>query len=161
MRTSTIQRAILYSAILFFAFSGVVFAQNKLRITHTQEKEWLGQSPILGRDLWFCIPQNADPNDNVGKIFTIYATSEKKTIINIQIQGQAVVKKQIAAGEVWDYEVPKGLELKSSLTAEKDKAIHVWSDNADLSVYFMSRNPYTSDGMYVIPTIGWGKEYVV
>ncbi len=43
----------------------------------------------------------------------------------------------------------------------ENKAVRVWSDDADLSVYELSRNPATSDGIYVIPTVGWGKDYVV
>jgi hypothetical protein len=161
MRTSCIQRSKrLLFTILFLSLTAVVYGQNE-RFVHRQESEARGASPVLGRDLWFCVPQNADPNDNAAKFFTIYATSEKKTVINIQITGQAAVKKQINPSEVWDYLLPRSVELKSSLDVEKDKAIHIWSDDADISVYFMSRNPYTSDGMYVIPAIGWGKEYVI
>lgn len=146
--------------MLFLSFAANSFGQNE-RIVHRQEQEFRGQSPTLGRDLWFCVPQNSDPNDDAGKVFPIYVTSERKTVVNIEITGQTPVKKQINPGEVWSYELPRSVELQSSVTVEKDKAIHVWSNDADLSVYFMSRNPFTSDGMYVIPTIGWGKEYVV
>ncbi len=146
--------------MLFFSFTASVYGQNE-RIIHRQELEFRGQSPTLGRDLWFCVPQNSDPNDDAGKVFPVYVTSERKTVVNIEITGQSPVKKQINAGEVWAYELPRSVEVQSSITVEKDKAIHVWSNDADLSVYFMSRNPFTSDGMYIIPTIGWGKEYVV
>ena len=53
------------------------------------------------------------------------------------------------------------LAIHSSGDVETDKGIHIWSDDADIAVYFLSRVPFTSDGMYVIPTTGWGKEYVV
>src|SRR5439155_1762638 len=42
----------------------------------------------------------------------------------------------------------------------EDKGVHVWSNDADICCYVMSHNPYTSDGYYVFPLIGWGTEYV-
>lgn len=160
MITSLIRRSVSL-IVAITALAAIALGQGNQRITHRVETEARSAAPFLGRDLWFCVPLNNDPNDNSDKIFTVYVTSEKKTVVNIQIAGQAPVKKQINPGEVWDFLLPKSVEIKGSLDIEKEKAIHVWSDDADLSVYFMSRNPFTSDGMYVLPTIGWGKEYVI
>lgn len=117
--------------------------------------------PAAARDFWFAVPLNYDPNDISEKYFTIYISSIEPATVNIQISGQAAVKKRISAGEVWDYMLPKAVELKGSSTIEKDKAIHVWSDDGEISVYFMSRNPFTSDGFMVIPTLFWDTSYVV
>jgi hypothetical protein len=147
--------------VMSLLLAGTSYSQSRIRITEQIEKESRGDAPYLGRDLWLAIPQNYDPKDVNGEIFSLYVTSEKNTTVNIQVSGQAVVKKPVAAGQVLTHVFPRNLEINRSSAIETDKAIHIWSDNADLSVYFMSRNDFTSDGMYVIPTTGWGKDYVV
>jgi hypothetical protein len=147
--------------LLFINVAGLSVAQNRIRINEQVETESRGDAPYLGRDLWMAIPQNFDPRDVNGEIFSLYITSEKNTTVNIQVTGQAVVKKPVTANQVLTHVLPRNLEINRSTAIETDKAVHIWSDNADLSVYFMSRNDFTSDGMYVIPTTGWGKDYVV
>ena len=55
------------------------------------------------------------------------------------------------------YKIPEFWEMESSGIPE-NKAIHVYSNTADLTVYDMSHNPYTSDGSYIIPDhrMGYG-----
>lgn len=141
--------------------AGTSYSQSRIRIQEQVEKENRGDAPYLGRDLWMAIPQNYDPKDVNGEVFSLYITSEKNTTVNIQVSGQAVVKKPVTASQVLTHVLPRNLEINRSSVIETDKAVHIWSDNADLSVYFMSRNDFTSDGMYVLPTTGWGKDYVV
>jgi hypothetical protein len=113
------------------------------------------------RDFWFAVAQNYDPNDVHGKVFSFYITSAVNTSVNIQIQGQGVVKKLVSANQVLTHTVPRELEINRSSVIETDKAIHIWSDSADLNVYFMSRNDFSSDGTVVLPSYSYGKEYVV
>ncbi len=151
---------------LFLSFGeGASFAQGNIRILHTQEHESRGEVPYLGRDLWFAIPLNAEANNNSTKYFQVYVTAYRNTTVNFQISGGAVVKRPVTAGQVTIFksttgDIPLSTELHSSGALE-NKAVHVWSDNADISVYFLSRVLASTDGMYVIPSTGWGKEYVV
>src|SRR5207247_6591782 len=128
-------------------------------------KEPRADAPYLGRDLWFAIPQNADANDHSQKYFNIYVNSPRNTTVNFQVGSGQIIKKPVTAGKVTIFtsptpKIPKGdisvsTEITSSGIVEHDKGIHIWSNDADLSVYFLSRVPYTSDGMYVVSTIGW------
>ncbi|MDP4236363.1 MAG: T9SS type A sorting domain-containing protein [Bacteroidota bacterium] len=145
-------------------------AQGNIRIVHTQEHESRADAPYLGRDLWFAIPQNADPNDHSQKYFNIYVNSPRNTTVNFQVAGGPIIKKPVTAGKVTIFTSPTpkfpngdisvSTEITSSGVVET-KSVHIWSDNADIAVYFLSRVPYTTDGMYVVPSTGWGKEYVV
>ncbi len=137
------------------------------RITHTVISE--NQSaPNLGRDLWLCIPQNFDRVLDATRYFYIYISSPRNTTAYIQVGSAPVLVRPITANQTTTLsslppgnEISKSAELQSSDFIESNKAIHVWSNDAELSVYFLSRAPFTTDGMYVIPTIGWGTEYVV
>lgn len=135
-------------------------AQGYISISKTSHKASAADAPPA-RDFWFAIPQNYDPKDVNGEIFSLYVTSEVNTTVNIQVQGQPVVKKPVSANQVLTHVLPKTLEINRSSAIETDKAIHVWSDDADLNVYFMSRNDFTSDGTVVLPSYSYGKEYVV
>ncbi len=136
------------------------------RITHTITSE--NQSaPNLGRDLWFCIPQNYAITLDATRYFYIYISSPRNTTAYIKVGNSPVLVRPITANQTTTLsslppgnEISKSTELQSSDLIE-NKAIHVWSNDAELSVYFLSRAPFTTDGMYVIPTIGWGTEYVV
>ncbi len=137
------------------------------RITHTVISE--NQSaPNLGRDLWLCIPQNFDRTLDATRYFYIFISSPRNTTAYIQVGNAPVLVRPITANQTTTLsslppgnEISKSAELQSSDFIESNKAIHVWSNDAELSVYFLSRAPFTTDGMYVIPTIGWGTEYVV
>ncbi len=130
--------------------------------THAQPKT------DLGRDFWFCIPQNYDTKLETTRYFYLYVTPASNTTIYIQIGNTPILVRPGTANRTTTLsslspgnEIPNSAELYSSGVIEGNKAIHVWSNDADLSVSFLSKAPFTSDGMYCIPTIGWGKEYVV
>ncbi|HEY6172114.1 MAG TPA: hypothetical protein VIX80_07650 [Candidatus Kapabacteria bacterium] len=95
-----------------------------------------------------------------GKYYQLYVTSPNKTTVNVAITGGTTYRFPINAYEVSSFFIPLGWEVTTSGVVE-DKAIRVWSNDADITAYLLSRNPATSDGMYIIPTIGWGTEYVV
>lgn len=144
-------------------FLGSPLAQNT--ITSTVNRQAGNQSTGYGRDFWFAIPQNYQSAAAAGKYFNIYVGSLQNTTVNVQVPDQPLIQRSVIAGEVTiltsPADIPLDKELTSSGVVETNKAIHVWSDDADLSVYFLSRAPFTTDGMYVIPTMGWGRRYVI
>ena len=144
----------------FLVLASTASAQGYITVSKTSHKASTAGAPPT-RDFWFAIPQNYDPKDVNGEIFSLYITSRVNTMVNIQVQGQAVVTKPVSANQVLTHVLPKNLEINRSSAIETDKAIHIWSDNADLNVYFMSRNDFTSDGTVVLPSYSYGKEYVV
>jgi hypothetical protein len=132
-------------------------AQNP-RIIHTIAKLEKDPGAYLGRDLWLTMCQNYE--NQPGKFYALYVTSQNTTTVNIQVTGGSTSRYPIAAGQVLTFMIPLSWEVTSSGVVE-DKGIRVWSNDADITAYMLSRNPATSDGMFVIPTIGWGTEYVV
>jgi hypothetical protein len=160
---------ICFSAIFSIAGMQNILAQSNVRIFHTQQQEAKGDS-YLGRDLWFAIPLNYSPTDRSTKYFNVYVNSPRNTTVNFQITGGPIIKKPVTAGKVAIFtsptpkkpssDLPLSTELYSSGVVEQ-KAIHVWSDDADIAVYFLSRRDYSSGGMYVLPPTGWGTEYIV
>ena len=158
---SVLSRRALYYAFIFLCItllqSGNLSAQSA-RIIH--EITTLKKDPgsYLGRDLWFTMCQNYD--NQGGKYYELFVTSPNNTTVNIQVTGGSTSKYPITAGQVLNFFVPLAWEVTSSGVVEQ-KGIRVWSNDADLTAYLLSRNPFTSDGMYIIPTIGWGTEYVV
>jgi hypothetical protein len=150
-----------YFIIIFLLlFARASFGQGYVTTTTERSKASVAATPSA-RDFWFAIPQNYDPKDATGEIFTFYITSQVNTSVHIQIQGQAVVTKPVSANQVLNYVVPRSLEINRSSAIETDKSIHIWSEDTDLNVYFMSRNDFTSDGTVVLPSYAYGKEYVV
>jgi len=173
MNTYTPFRAVaafMLAALCLVIFgASTTFAQSNNRIVSTQNKEAHGENH-LGRDLWFAIPMNFSPTDRATKYFNVYVNSSQNTTVHLQIGNGAIIQKTVTAGKVRTFtsptpknpspEIPLGTELYSSGVVEQ-KAVHVWSDDADIAVYFLSRRDYTSGGTYVLPTIGWGNEYIV
>jgi hypothetical protein len=167
MKRSILIFPVLFLLLIFGAKN--IFAQSLITTTITDEKK--DQNSVNGRDFWFCIPQNSSDGDQTQKYFNVYVASSRNTTVNFQQQGENLVKKPVTANKVTIFTTPTPLkpsadfklsaELHSSGDVEINNAIHIWSDDADISVFFLSRIPFSSDGMYVIPTIGWGKEYIV
>jgi hypothetical protein len=159
-----------YTLLSFLVSDKPLFAQPNIRIFHTQQKESVSaNTPYLGRDLWFCIPQNYESTQQQDKFYHVYVTSDRSTTVNFQISGQAVLKKPLTKDKVISFDAfsnypgdfPITTEVKTSGVVVPDKAIHVWSDDADISVYLLSSVPFSTDGAYIVPTTGWGSEYVV
>ncbi|MFI5264838.1 MAG: hypothetical protein ACHQM6_10010, partial [Candidatus Kapaibacterium sp.] len=157
-----------FVCLLFVGFGEKnLFAQGNIRIVHTQESEHQSDT-YLGRDIWFAIPQNY--LGSAQKYFNVYVNSPRNTTVNFQVTGGPLIKKPVTAGKVAIFKTPTpkspagdfslSTELSTSGIVEA-KGFHVWSDDADIAVYLLSRRDYSSDGMYVIPTTGWGKEYIV
>jgi hypothetical protein len=115
----------------------------------------------LHRDFWFTVPLNLAANDIAEKVFTIYVQAKSAGEVAVQIGNQTVQTKDLTEGELWPVTLPNSIEMTGSSTADTGRTIHVWSDQTDLAVYFLSRNPYSSDGFEVISTPFWGNEYVV
>ncbi len=113
----------------------------------------------LGRDFWFAEQSNQWGVDLGGKYMRIYITSPENATAFVSSNGQTT-PIPITANEISSFKVPLSWEMESSGIVE-NQAIHVYSNTADLAVYNISHQPYSSDGEYVIPTIGWGTDYVV
>lgn len=138
---------------------GTASAQNQ-RIRHVITKQHLS-APSMGRDFWWAMPSNYWGVDNGGKYIRIYITSPQNTTAYVSVGPTGSARPiPVGAFKIGSYLVPESWEMESSGIVEQ-KAIHVWSNDADLTVYVMSHNAYTSDGSYIIPTIGWGTDYVV
>jgi hypothetical protein len=150
-------KVLVFGFAIQAGFSPASHAQGHIQSSQTPQSGNFASG--YGRDFWFAIPQNYDTQ--TGKFFNLYVGSATAATINVDIGGSIQAPIQIAGGEVSTISIPEAMEMQSSGIVEQNKTVHVWSDDADLSVYLLSRNPYTTDGMYVIPTVGWGKEYVV
>ncbi len=135
-------------------------AQNTALIHHTIVKSH-NQPPSMGRDFWLAAPSNEWGVKQSETYIQIYITSSVNTTAYVQsFVGGNPTKVTVNAFKVSTFTVPESWEMESSGVPE-DKAVHVWSNDADLSVYFMSNQPFSSDGSYIIPAIGWGTDYVV
>jgi hypothetical protein len=164
-RFSTLTTRILLSCATLLLVNGIFStiavqpanAQTS-RIKHVITSE-AGFVPLLGRDLWFAMAQNYDAGGANGKVDVLYVTSQNNTTVHIGILSQDKAYP-ISANTILSFRVPLGWEMNSSGVVE-DKGVRVWSPDADLSAYLMSFNPYTSEGKMIIPTIGWGTDYVV
>ncbi|HEY3876705.1 MAG TPA: IgGFc-binding protein [Candidatus Kapabacteria bacterium] len=112
-----------------------------------------------GRDFWLAEMSNqwGDPSQQPSQ--TISITSPRNTVAHIQYAGQTYtdsIKENLSV----TISIPLSMQLESSGIVE-NKSIHIWSEDAPLIIYNMNRLRYSSDGEYVIPTIGWDTEYVV
>jgi len=150
--------ALVFAVVVLTGISSGLQAQS--RIKHVVSMKAKGYPPVFGRDLWFTMCQNYDAGGQNGKYYMLYVTSASTTTVNIQVTGYSVQKFAIQKEQVVAFKIPLSWEVTSSGVVE-DKGIRVWSNNADLTAYLLSRNPATSDGMLIIPNIGWGKDYVV
>ncbi len=147
------------AALLLSNYAGIVgdaFAQNA-RIHHriTTAKH---DAPQLGRDCWFTLMDMGQGAS--GAYYALYITSPNITTAYIHLTGGITSKVTVQPYQSVVFNIPLSWGMTSSGKIES-KGIHVWSNDADLSCYVMSHSPYSSDGMYLLPTIGWGKEYVV
>ncbi|HEY6171559.1 MAG TPA: T9SS type A sorting domain-containing protein [Candidatus Kapabacteria bacterium] len=146
-------RCLLFLMLL----SAVAFGQSDTSFTHTVTKT-KGGPPPTSNEFWFAMPQNYESQG--GKYIMLYVTSNKTTTVNVAITGGTTYRFPIKAYEVAAFNTPLGWEVTTSGIIE-DKGIRVWSNDADLSVFVLSRNPATSDGTNILPVTAWGTEYVV
>ncbi len=153
--------SILLAAALMLAASTTAHAQLSSSVSTLKHDSTFAQ----GRDFWFAMQSNYWGIDLGGKYMRIYITSDQNCTAFVASQyvggvAGAITPIPVTAYEISSYKIPEFWEMESSGIAE-NKVIHVYSNTADLAVYDLSHNPYTSDGSYIIPTIGWGTDYVV
>ena len=115
-------------------------------------------SSSSGRDFRFAMPENL--SDQSGKYIALYVSSQTRTIAHVQLTGAVITSLPVSPSQVSTFMIPISWEIKTSGQAE-NKAVHLWSDDADLTVYCMSHTPYSSDGTQILPVIAWGNDYVV
>ncbi len=113
---------------------------------------------ITTRDYWIALPHNYDDGGG-GKYQMVYISSTDPTTAFVAYQGDTTML-QVVPGKPTTFVAPLSWEMQSSDLIE-NKAIHVWSNDAPLFVDVNQHDPYTSDATYVIPSIGWGRQYVV
>ena len=142
-------------SILLLGVASTAFGQPRVISIVSSRNSAAVQPP--SRDFYFCIPANIPGN---GKYIALSITPSANAEIDVQCGNNQIVKLAGKAGVVTVYNVPMSMEITSSGLRE-DKAIHVWSLAADLSVYWMSHAFLSSDGSSVMPTSGWGTDYVV
>ncbi|HEY6171560.1 MAG TPA: T9SS type A sorting domain-containing protein, partial [Candidatus Kapabacteria bacterium] len=106
----------------------------------------------------FAVPQN-DENKG-GKYVQLDVTSNKATTVNVSITGGTIHRFPIKAYEAASFNVPLAWEVTTSGIIE-EKGIHVWSNNADLTVDMLCRNTASSDGTNILPIGALGTQYVV
>ena len=147
----------IMSLFVLLLLSVAAFAQGDTSFTHTVTKT-KGGPPLTSNDFWFAVPQNYESQG--GKYVQLYVTSNKETTVNVAVTGGTTYRFPIKAYQVASFMIPLGWEVTTSGIIE-DKGIHVWSNDADLSVFVLSRNPATSDGTNILPVKAWGTEYVV
>jgi hypothetical protein len=159
--SSILTSVVMTMVLLVFGclFSQPAAAQSP-RIVHEIVKDTKPRQS-MGRDLWFAMAENYElQGGGGGKYYQLYVASPARTNVHIALGKTSDKKFPIQAEEVLVFDVPLAWELTESGTIE-NKAVHVWSEDADLTAYLLSRNPATSDGMYIIPSVGWGTEYIV
>ncbi len=111
-----------------------------------------------GRDFWI-IEMSNYWNSQTGGYQNLYITSSHKTTANILCAGQ-VTTMAVGPGTAGKFSIPRSQQLESSGIIE-NKSVHVWSNDADLTVYNINHGGLSTDGEYIIPTVGWGTDYVV
>ncbi len=139
-----------------FSYASPVVGQTS-RISHS----FVGThsaSPQLGREFWIPVMMIGDVQ--TGKVITLSITSAKPTTAYIQYFGNATVPLKVNPYKKTTYSIPVTSEINSSSIIE-NKGIRVWSNDADLSCTLLSFISGSSEGFYVNPVIGWGREYGV
>ncbi len=149
----------LAAAILLATFGLCEPANAQNSLIHSTIVKTRNAPPTEGRDFWFAMMSNYWGEDLGGKYMRIYITSPQNCTAFITSNGNTT-PVPVQAYQISSFKIPEFWEMESSGIVE-DKAIHVYCPTADLAVYDISHNPYTSDGSYIIPTIGWGTDYVV
>ncbi len=147
----------LYISLVGALLLSSLSARAQLSSTITSEVR--GSALTTGRDCWLAFPSNQWGVNEGGKYMHIYITSTQNTTAWVEAGG-TLDSVPVTAYETSTYSVPLTLEMESSGIVE-NKGIHVYSNDADITVYFMSAEPYCSEGSSVIPTIGWDTDYVV
>src|SRR5581483_1242019 len=155
----TVSRVLTLLVGMMVVAYGSILAQQP-RIHHKIIKQ-TEHPPAMGREFWWAQPANYNDQDLGGKYLRVYITSPKNTTAYVQLLGQgSVTPVAVKAYTIGTFAMPKTYELNSSGVVE-NTSVHVWSNDADLTVYVMSHNAATSDGEYIVPTVGWGTDYVV
>ena len=154
------QRAFVFAVLSFLVAGGSVVAQQISAgsgVNYSKHRHDI--LSITSSDYWMAFPSNYGGENDGGKYIKIFISSTDSTTAFVMAGGKTV-SVPVVPGSTSVFNVPLSLEMETSDTVE-NKGVHVWSDDAPLFVDFDSHNAYTSDASNVIPTAGWGKNYVV
>lgn len=149
--------------VLLCLCAGSALGQSATEFTHTIDYKPT-TSPLAAKDFWIAIPKIFNTGDS-GKYAEIYIASQQATTIHIRGSRFAPVDRKLKAGEQFIFKVEtqdtaKSMENDRCAVVQK-KGIHIWSDDADLSVYLYVRNAQSAGGTAILPTTHWGKEYAL
>jgi hypothetical protein len=139
------------------ACANMAYAQSSFH--DTVVSYFVEHGPLATSDCWFAAPANYEDGNTTGKYIRIYITAPNNTTAFVHY-GNTTKAVPVPSLGVATYNIPDTMEMESSGIVE-NKAIHVWDPTDDISVYFMSHAPYSSDGTYVLQTSEWGRDYVV
>lgn len=127
---------------------------------HIQHKVSTGhhQMPTMGRDLWFALPAAGGSGTVTATLYIVGASTGTAHVAlsNDAPKGLITIQPFKSA----TFQIPASWITQSSGRVE-DLGIHVWSDDVDISCWVMVHGPKGGEGMYVIPSLGWGKGYVL
>ena len=112
----------------------------------------------MGRDFYFAAPESYQ--DQPGKSYSINICANANATVHLQFPGKAADTLQLKVFRIRQFLMPLSWEIKTSGIVE-NKAIHIWCDNADLSVSILASDPYGSEGTQILPASAFGMDYVV
>ena len=115
--------------------------------------------PPPSRDFMFAIPANiaTAPQD---KTLAVYITSSASGTVLVQSGTDPMKRYTTQSWQVLTVLLPPSTEITTSGIVET-KAVHIWSDQSDLTVHWLSCARNSAEGTAVMPTIAWGTDYVV
>lgn len=149
-------RKLLLVLFSLLTLCSTVYSQSQIRTTDSTYKAL--DLDGYSRDYWFSLLLNYQQQG--GKYYQMYVAAEDSTRVYVQYGNFAPEMYDVAALAVQVIDIPVVYEMTQSGVVES-KAIHVWSEDADLAVSVLSRNPATSDGFTALPTAGLGTDYLV
>jgi hypothetical protein len=151
-------RLLFYISAILLLVSATSHAQRTTSFSHTANTVVRPMNKS-SQDFWLTMSQIYNQG-STGQAYYLYVSADSATTINIQVPNSTAQTFLVPKDSMITFSIPLAWEVITSGVVE-NKGIHVWSANANLSMYELSRNPASADGMYVLPTNRLGIEYVV
>lgn len=154
---------ILWFSALVSMFASIALGQSATEFTHTIESK-SATSSMSANNFWIAIPKIYNTGDS-GKYAEIYIASQKATTVHIRGSRFAPIDKKLMPMEQFIFRVETQDSAKSMETigsgVVQNKGIHIWSEDADISVYAYIRNAESAGGTMILPVSSWGMEHVL
>ena len=118
----------------------------------------LGGAHAQNGDAWFAL---LDAGNNQGsEQFMLFVTAPYATNIFVTMAGQATKVLPVQPNGAAAFNIPLQWVMSSSATVEP-KAIHAWDAVGGFSAYLVCQNGSSTEGTAMIPSKGWGRDYVI